>query len=261
MILKNCTFLFWRESKLFRFCRSTKSFVPSQFKMFRRFRGRKSFRRSKRNVRRSRRTSRRTNKRTYQPRIFRPMLSNSLVSGHRYSESFSLNAAAGLLAHHYFRANDMYDPNGTGVGHQPMGFDEIGALFNHFTVIGSKIVITCSGATTDTKIGCYLSGANLLGSGIERAIEAGSKTITMNTNSTPKKLVHKCSPKKFFRQTSIIDNYSLRGSTSASPAEIAYYLIWVAPADRSADLASITLEVQIYFTAVWTERALEISQS
>jgi len=38
-----------------------------------------------------------------------------------------------------FRANSLYDPNYTGGGHQPNGFDQLIAAYNHFTVISSKI--------------------------------------------------------------------------------------------------------------------------
>lgn len=33
-----------------------------------------------------------------------------------------------------YRLNSVYDPNVTGVGHQPYGFDQLAALFNHYRV-------------------------------------------------------------------------------------------------------------------------------
>lgn len=42
---------------------------------------------------------------------------------------------------HAFRGNSMYDPDETGVGVQPYGYDQITGLFGVFRVVGSKIRI------------------------------------------------------------------------------------------------------------------------
>lgn len=58
-----------------------------------------------------------------------------------YSQVVALNPAAFGIGLHTFRANDLYDPDYTGVGHQPMGFDQLMALYGKFTVLKSKLTI------------------------------------------------------------------------------------------------------------------------
>ena len=69
------------------------------------------------------------------------LLGSKVKTKLRYVEYFTLNpAAAGLPATHVFSANGLYDPNITGVGHQPRGFDQLMALYDHYYVSRSKII-------------------------------------------------------------------------------------------------------------------------
>ena len=36
---------------------------------------------------------------------------------------------------------DCADPNHTGVGHQPLYFDQLMTIYNHYIVIGAKITV------------------------------------------------------------------------------------------------------------------------
>lgn len=60
----------------------------------------------------------------------------------RYCETIWLDSGAGSLAYHNFGANCLFDPNITGIGHQPRGFDQWMAQYNKAYVVGSKISIT-----------------------------------------------------------------------------------------------------------------------
>lgn len=56
-----------------------------------------------------------------------------------YSETLPLNALGiGQAVTCQFRANSIFDPNFTGVGHQPMGHDQWSAFYNHYCVVSSK---------------------------------------------------------------------------------------------------------------------------
>ena len=53
----------------------------------------------------------------------------------RYSTKFTLNPAASTnVVQHVFSANGLYDPDITGVGHQPRGFDQLMSLYAQYTV-------------------------------------------------------------------------------------------------------------------------------
>ena len=65
----------------------------------------------------------------------------SMVSTLRYTDRIDFAPTAITTLAHTFGANDVYDPNVTGVGHQPRGFDEYTLLYDTFTVTSSKMSV------------------------------------------------------------------------------------------------------------------------
>ncbi len=61
----------------------------------------------------------------------------------RYVTQLELGSGTNDFAsHHFYRANSAFDPDLTGTGHQPMGYDQLALFYDHYTIIGSKI--TCN---------------------------------------------------------------------------------------------------------------------
>jgi len=56
----------------------------------------------------------------------------------RYCEHVSIVSTVGALNSYEWSANDLYDPNITGGGHQPYGFDQWTPLYQKFTVMKSE---------------------------------------------------------------------------------------------------------------------------
>lgn len=88
-------------------------------------------------------------------------LPNQMICKFRYSEEISINPGAASVAAYVFRANSLYDPNYTGVGHQPAPYDQMKLFYKKFKVIGSKITVrpVLASATYET-INCYLGIIN-----------------------------------------------------------------------------------------------------
>lgn len=57
----------------------------------------------------------------------------------KYVEGIQLNPGVGSVASWNFRSNSLFDPDKTGVGHQPLYFDEIARLYNRYAVYKSVI--------------------------------------------------------------------------------------------------------------------------
>jgi len=67
---------------------------------------------------------------------FPKQLMNTLT----YTEIIQINVTAGSPGFVYgWVCNGLYDPNRTGTGHQPLYFDQLAALYNHYTVLKSRI--------------------------------------------------------------------------------------------------------------------------
>lgn len=59
----------------------------------------------------------------------------------RYCEQIVLQSTSGTVATQVYWANGIYDPNYTGVGHQPLGHDEWAVLYNNYKVLRSNIKV------------------------------------------------------------------------------------------------------------------------
>lgn len=67
----------------------------------------------------------------------------------KYSEVTALTpAGVGVPYVYLFRANSIYDPDYSGVGHQPLGRDELAAVYNKYCVRSFSYVITFSNQST-----------------------------------------------------------------------------------------------------------------
>lgn len=72
----------------------------------------------------------------------RSIIANRYKTKLVYSEAYNTNTSAGLITWQQYRANSLFDPDLTGVGHQPMGFDQIcPALYSTYVVTGVNVII------------------------------------------------------------------------------------------------------------------------
>lgn len=58
----------------------------------------------------------------------------------KYTTAISLTSA-GLIAHHIYRGNSLFDPDLSGGGFQPAGFDQWAAFYNRYRVHASSILV------------------------------------------------------------------------------------------------------------------------
>lgn len=75
------------------------------------------------------------------------VIAPTLVTRLRYSE-FTVSSAS-VLHNVTFRLNSLFDPNYTSTGHQPMGFDQLAALYNRYRVDKCTVEVfaTCAAGT------------------------------------------------------------------------------------------------------------------
>jgi len=150
-----------------------------------------------------------------------------------YHERAQLTGALGALDTHYFRANDVYDPDQTGAGHQPIGFDQAMLFWEQFCVFSAKISVTFfSNSAEIVRVGVFLNpdttnpsvGQIMEGGYMKTAIVTGSST---NANFHQIKQINMtCDNIKFFQSKNkehYFDRDVFSGTAAASPAELAYF--------------------------------------
>lgn len=202
------------------------------------------------------------------PRRVRLRAANNVVPASKlvkmkYVQHISLNASAGGSARNIFRANSCFDPDQTGTGHQPLGFDQWSIFYDHYTVVGSKCTVQfmsqgSSGSIDSSVVGVFLSDNTSALPSVETLLEQPNSRHRMltTTNASQKATVSKgFSAKKFFGLQSIKDNRNLIGaSTSANPTEDAYFSVYQSSYDSNGILnpneikAVVTINYLVYFT-------------
>jgi len=102
---------------------------------------------------------RKTGKKTKRPARKATMLVNKalhpvpqrFITKQKYSQTFTLNT---LVNSYIFNLNSVFDPDRSGVGHQPYGYDTLATLYNRYRVIGCSWVINGYCPSTAVRIGC-----------------------------------------------------------------------------------------------------------
>lgn len=155
-----------------------------------------------------------------------------------------------------FWQNGLYDPDASIGGHQPMGFDEISPLYNHYQVVGSKIRVTVLPprvAATQVLVGI-----------------TDSPQLTL-TSTDPSTLIEDpdCKWKACTQDQGTVitssftakDRYPGAGAAaqgasliSSSPTDGLFYNIWMANIDTTNTTAGIDMVVEIDYTAIFWER-------
>lgn len=190
-------------------------------------------------------------------------LGNSFKGQLRYmATNFNLDPGiGGTAASRVFRLNDLYDPDQTGSGHQPAGFDEMMTFYDHFTVIGAKITATFYNRDTSVAqtVGVLVKD-NTTTEGDHRVICESGKTkfLTLGPLGSSKdigSITWAINPNKFLGRSKPLADPELKGTITSSPQEGCYAHVWAAPTQQQ-DTSALNCEVLIEYTAVFTEPKL-----
>lgn len=176
---------------------------------------------------------------------------NSIITTMRYAAVYSLTSDTGTTTSQVWRANGCFDPDYSGTGHQPMFFDEYAAVYNYYTVLGSKIKVTLHNASDYAATVCLQGSSNSsLSSTVTNYLEQnnGVNTIIGNKYAEPITLFMTYSPEENMGQAVKNDGSSMT-SVGADPSagEGTYYYGLLATC-VSSNTAVITAQVEIEYT-------------
>jgi len=196
----------------------------------------------------------------FAPQAHLPLGQSQLVR-HRYNEGIRMNTNAGVASTYTFMLNSVYDPNHTGTGHQPIGFDQMAAIFQKYYVVGARVNLRVWNRDTDEYVGfaIYFSEhANPLGTvGIQGLLEQGAlKYVILPPNTTGgggvcKQMNAKISMKKFFHVKDYIDNSQFQGTDVSSPVRPCFMHVILWQPDGGVTAASASFELTLDQATVW----------
>lgn len=176
----------------------------------------------------------------------------------RYHEDFSLNPTIGGAPQTYvFRANGVYDPNFTGTGHQPRGFDQLMTMYQFFRVDecqvelwfepsdGAGVIASLSLSGSADSAGSPPSRNKML----EERV-ANFKSCGGISSDGPGYITLRCKPWEFMGLKKTSAEY--RGSTLVDPPEQSYINVRACPIDLT-DSGEIKCVVRITYHCTLTE--------
>lgn len=199
------------------------------------------------------------------PRQIKPY-PNFKVLRHKYVTQCNLPATNGSTTFnsvYVFRANSLYDPDYTGVGHQPMFFDETKSHYTKYTVVASKIKITIPSVNEKTfHVGIMVSDSptevsNTAPVNTDSLLEQYSHTACVLPNTRNKKLTIGGSfqaTKEFATTFSSLmgdDSQAVDPGSNPPTAVGRYFIIWRVPFQDSVQLTELPILVEMTYTTIW----------
>lgn len=178
-----------------------------------------------------------------------------------YREQYvSINpGAGGLAASHVFAANGLYDPNITGGGHQPVGFDQMMDMYDHYVVTRAKIVVTFTNQDTSNRqtVALAVVDDSTTYTDIRRLIEAGNCAFAdldvSPTSNAQKTLTLECDVMNYQGRRGKLSDPELKGSATTNPTELVTFQLYVEP-HTAVDSSAVGCNITIYYDSVFIER-------
>ncbi|QGH72494.1 MAG: capsid protein [CRESS virus sp. ct4af14] len=166
-----------------------------------------------------------------------------------YSQLVSINPGAGVCGVHAFSANGMYDPDITGVGHQPKGFDEYMALYNHYKVTASKIHVEGDVAAYAVIIGVRAADqAMASGLAVSNVLEGAQTSWCLASIYAP----HYKVSQDFMLSRDMptqAKGDTVWGTDSSQPTDQWIYTVFLGPNDEATDLGGQSIRIVIEYEA------------
>lgn len=168
--------------------------------------------------------------------LYRPVTVNmgkqafpkQLRSTLRYADTFNLVSTTGAYAQYLFSANGLYDPNVSGVGHQPRAFDQLMAIYNHYTVVASRITVTLMPVLDQTIVAVLFKDDDAT-TNVTNCIYAierkGCSYISGNTSDLDTNIMRNMWTAKSVFAGDPLSRDEMQGNVGANPTEVTNYVI------------------------------------
>lgn len=177
----------------------------------------------------------------------------------RYVTCVELENSVGALDVHAFRANSIFDPDVTGVGHQPLGRDQWFDFYNHYRVVKSRMAVEyCSKAQTTGQSpavsGLYLADDLTVPTQWTTLVESGrgSYNTAHSINTQSYNLEANYSQSSFYKGQG--KNQSQLGAAQgATPSEQAFFILYQQPCDEGDNGSIRSYTVVIDYLVEYSE--------
>lgn len=165
----------------------------------------------------------------------------------------------GIAVSQVYSLTSLYDPYTSGTGHQPIGYDEMMAMYDHYTVIGARARVRFNQenyTANNMIVAISVQPTSTVSTGLTNTIENGlCKWTTLAPSEgggSQATLVMPFSAKKYFNRN-VMNEKDHQGSVGSSPNENAYLHVTVKPSESGVDPLKVFYHIEIDYIAILTE--------
>lgn len=168
-----------------------------------------------------------------------------LITKLKYHTNTNFNPAAITYAHNW-NANSLYDPDRSGVGHQPLYYDQLcPAIYNRYRVKGFAYRAVISGANTPLKIQFHFQNNNHSADYEDLGEAIGTKQTIVNAMASGGKCISYmkgyCSLKRLLGQSTNDDRD--QAVYNASPSNVALLGMLLTSLDGATNISAFNLDI------------------
>lgn len=193
---------------------------------------------------------------------------NQRIVKMRYAAGGLVGITTGQLINQVnFCPSSIFDPDTSGIGHQPIGHDQWQTFYNHYVVLGCKMSMTVSHdlglAGRAIVCGAYLDDDTVAATNWQPLVESGRAAWSIinpgsSVGSEHNQKAIECyySAKKFFNVKDVKDNITRLGAPFGSnPTENAFFKCFVACSDNSVpnENTAFTYTIILDYTVLLSE--------
>lgn len=185
---------------------------------------------------------------------------NTKLCRHKYCDTVQLAATtSGAIQRYQFRANSLYDPDYTGVGHQPMFRDEMVAQYQFYTVLSSTITWAFApGNGTEGKFIAYVDDDDAVGSKISmEETHAVTGPIKLDKRNGPLKLKNWYDAAKWNKTNRAglmaDDTYKVASGSNPNTAATKFFTLLRTTMGATDGFDAINCFVTVYYTVMWRD--------
>lgn len=176
----------------------------------------------------------------------------------RYAANVQVfTGTSGTVGGYVFRANDMYDPDYTATGNQPLGFDQAMYFYERFTVRRARIKVIFQNRATAFPVFAALSVRSYYGYDANALIQMEQGNIRFlnlypsGQNGSIGSLETSVDVAKFFGVSNLQEAPDYSGSAGGSPTSVVYFqlLVWQTGDTTALTVnASVVIDYDVEFT-------------
>lgn len=180
-----------------------------------------------------------------------------LVTKLRYSamEGLLMTSTSGSVAKYFFSTNSIFDPDRTGTGHQPLYRDSYAAVYDHYAVLKSEIVVRYINTSASYfNCGLVIEDDNAGSSVIDTISEQNMSTTNFMTPLTGSRSELTLRKRWNAENKLNIDPYTselYKTDFVSNPQEEQFFTLWCN--DAGGGTNSLLFHAEIVYTVLFTE--------